>query len=132
MNKYNILKITPKFESENLLKETLTRIGIPNRREKVIFPSCYLYEKDGQYYLAHFKQLFLLETENAYDNMTEDDILRRNAIAYCLKEWGLISIDDEEEIQPHDMFIFILPYREKKYWTIKHKFNTNKIYSGNK
>jgi len=110
---------------EKVIKETLSRIGIANKKEKILFPSCYLYEKDDKSYIVHFKQLFLLERENAYDNIGPEDILRRNAIIYCLKQWGLIEVD-EKLIEPHNKFIFVLGHKAKKEWSIQHKFNVNK------
>jgi hypothetical protein len=106
--------------------ETLNRIGICNRKKQILYPSCYLYEKDDKVYLAHFKQLFLLTRNNAYNAICEDDLLRRNAIAFCLSQWNLIQVD-EEKIQPHDKFVFILPYNQKKDWQIQHKINFRNI-----
>jgi len=111
---------------EKVVKETLNRIGIANKKKKVLYPSCYLYEEDGKYYLAHFKQMFLLTRETAYNAICEDDILRRNAIAYCLRNWGLIEVD-EEKIDPYNKFVFVLPHSQKKEWKISHKFNFRTI-----
>ena len=95
---------------DKVIKETCNRIGIANKKNKILYPSCYLYEKDDKFYIAHFKKLFLLEKENAYDNICEDDILRRNAIIYCLQQWGLIQIVDEKMIEPHNKFVFVLRF----------------------
>ena len=105
-----------------VIEETLSRIGIPNKKKKIIYPSCYLYEKDEKFYLVHFKQLFILERENAYDNICEEDFIRRNSIAYCLKQWDLIEVD-EEKIDPHTSYVFVLKNKDRKEWTIKHKYD---------
>ena len=115
---------------DKVIKETLNRIGICNKKEKVLYPSCYLYEKDGKHFLVHFKQLFLLTRETAYNAICEDDILRRNAIAFCLKNWGLIEVADES-IEPHNKFVFVLPHNQKQDWKISHKFNFRSINSIN-
>lgn len=106
--------------NEKVLIETLTRIGVANKKEKILYPSVYLYKKDGKYYLTHFKQLFVLK-ENGYNNLSEDDIKRLNSIAYCLYIWELIDVD-LEKIKPYDTKVFVLPYKEKKNWKISHKY----------
>ena len=106
--------------------ETLNRIGICNKKLQILYPSCYLYEEDNRIFLVHFKQLFLLTRDSAYDAICQDDLLRRNAIAFCLKRWGLIDVDDDL-IEPHNKYIFVLPYNEKNDWKICHKFNFRNI-----
>ena len=110
------------IETKNVIKETLTRIGIANKKERILYPSCYLYEKDDLFYIVHFKQLFLLTRNNGYNNVSIEDIARRNSVIYCLKTWGLIDVDDKE-IMPHDKFVFVLSHKDKPYWKINHKFN---------
>lgn len=109
-----------------VISETLSRIGIANKIKKILFPSCYLHEIDGKFYLVHFKQLFMLTRETAYNAICEDDYLRRNAIAFCLRSWGLIDVE-EEKILPHDKFVYVLPHNEKSNWSINHKFNFRNI-----
>lgn len=111
---------------KKIVSESLNRMGIANKRKKILYPSCYLYEKDGKNYLVHFKEMFLLTRENAYNSICEDDILRKNAIAFCLKNWNLIDVSDEA-IEPHNKMVFVLPFGEKKNWSISHKFNTRTI-----
>jgi len=113
---------------DKVIKETLNRIGIANKKKKILYPSCYLIEENGKHYLAHFKQLFLLTRDSAYNAVCEDDILRRNAIAFCLKNWGLIEVEDEV-IEPHNKFVFVLPHTQKQDWKISHKFNFRTINS---
>lgn len=107
---------------KKVIQETTNRIGIANKKKKVLYPSCYIYEKDNKIYLVHFKQLFELTRENAYSNTSEEDVKRRNAVAFCLANWNLIEVD-EKKIEPHDTFVFVLPYKEKSEWKINHKIN---------
>jgi len=111
---------------DKVIKETLNRIGIANKMKKILYPSCYLYETEGKHYLVHFKQMFLLTRETAYNAVCEDDLLRRNAIAFCLRQWGLIEVN-EELITPHNNYVFVLPHNEKLDWQISHKFNFKNI-----
>ena len=43
------------------IRETLTRIGVASRRDKVLFQSCHILHKQGRYYIVHFKELFALD-----------------------------------------------------------------------
>lgn len=107
---------------DKVVKETCNRCGIVNKKQKIIYPSCYLYEHDGRYYIVHFKELFLLMRENGYNNISDEDIKRRNAIIFCLQNWGLINVIDGD-IDPHDVYVFVLPFSEKSEWKISHKIN---------
>lgn len=106
--------------SEKILIETLTRIGIADRKNKVLYPSTYLYKDEGKYFICHFKELFLLR-DQGYNNISQEDIKRRNSIVYCLYNWELIDVD-LEKIKPYDERVFILSYKEKKEWKIVHKY----------
>jgi hypothetical protein len=116
---------------KKVIQETMTRIGIANKKEKVIYPSCYFYEADGKNYIAHFKELFKLTRNNAYNNMCLDDELRLKAVCFCLRNWGLIDVSDED-INPSNKYVFVLPFKEKSQWRILHKFNIKSLYNENK
>jgi hypothetical protein len=120
-----LLKINPLVDIK-ILSETLQRIGIANKKNKILYPSCYIYEKDEVFYLVHFKEMFMLTRENAYNNICEEDIVRKNAVAFCLKNWGLIEVEDED-IEPHNKFVFVLAHQDREYWKISHKFNFKSI-----
>ena len=74
------------------VKETLTRIGVASRKEKILFQSCHILHKQGKYYIVHFKELFALDGKPV--DLVENDIERRNTIAKLLSDWGLIKILD--------------------------------------
>lgn len=44
----------------NIVEETLTRMGIPDNKNKILYQSCHLLKQFDTYYLCHFKQLFVL------------------------------------------------------------------------
>ncbi len=108
-----------------VVAESLQRIGIADKKRKILYPSCYLYNIDGKDYLCHFKELFIINDKDgtAYNNISLDDIARKNAIAFCLKNWKLITVD-EEKIKEHERFVFVLPHSQKKEWTVIHKFSS--------
>ena len=113
---------------KKVIQESLSRIGIANKKKKILFPSCYLLEDNDKIYLAHFKELFKITRDNAYENLCEDDILRLQSIAWNLKNWGLINVDDSS-ITNHSKYVFVLPFKEKNQWVISHKFNIKNLYS---
>lgn len=111
---------------DKVVKETLSRCGIVNRKRKILYPSCYLIEHDSKYYIFHFKELFAITRSNYYNNISDEDLKRKNSIIFCLKNWGLIDVD-ESLIEPHDMYVFVLSHDKKEEFTVSHKFNMAKI-----
>jgi hypothetical protein len=109
------------------VKETLTRIGVSSRKDKILYQSCHILHKQGKYYIVHFKELFALDGKPT--NISDNDIQRRNAIANLLEEWGLLRIKNasliENNIAPLHQ-IKILPYREKDEWELVAKYNIGK------
>jgi hypothetical protein len=116
-------------EQDDFLKvrETLTRIGVSSRKEKVLYQSCHILHKQGKYYIVHFKELFALDGKPS--NISENDIQRRNAIANLLEEWGLIKILNpkiiEDNLAPIHQ-IKIIAFKEKDDWELIPKYNIGK------
>ena len=116
-------------EQDDFLKvrETLTRIGVSSRKEKVLYQSCHILHKQGHYYIVHFKELFALDGKPS--NISENDIQRRNAIANLLEEWGLVKIINRKLLEdniapPHQ--IKIISFKEKDDWELIAKYNIGK------
>ena len=122
------LEVKLKREEDFLkVKETLTRIGIASRKEKKLYQSCHILHKRGQYYIVHFKELFLLDGKQS--DFTDEDRGRRNAIALLLEEWGLLSVVDADKYQePRAKIssIRILPFKEKGEWDLESKYTIGK------
>ena len=116
-------------EQDDFLKvrETLTRIGVSSRKEKVLYQSCHILHKQGKYYIVHFKELFALDGKPS--NLSENDIQRRNAIANLLEEWGLVKVLNkkimEDNIAPLHQ-IKIISFKEKDEWQLITKYNIGK------
>jgi len=116
-------------EQDDFLKvrETLTRIGVSSRKEKVLYQSCHILHKQGKYYIVHFKELFALDGKPS--NISENDIQRRNAIAVLLEEWGLVKIINSniltDNIAPLHQ-IKIISFKEKVEWDLIAKYNIGK------
>jgi alanine racemase len=128
----NFIEVTL-IEQDDFLKvkETLTRIGVSSRKEKVLYQSCHILHKQGKYYITHFKELFALDGKPS--NMTENDIQRRNSIAVLLEDWGLVKIVNKNiignNIAPIHQ-IKIISFKEKDDWELVPKYNIGKRSGG--
>ena len=110
---------------EDFLKimETLTRVGVASRQNKILYQSCHILHKKGRYAIVHFKELFKLDGKTT--DFTEEDRGRRNRIAKLLEEWNLCKIVDskrvEEPLVPMSL-VKVLPFREKNEWKLEAKY----------
>lgn len=116
-------------EKDDFLKvrETLTRIGVASKKEKVLYQSCHILHKQGKYYIVHFKELFALDGKPT--DITENDVARRNTIAILLEDWGLLKLVDKqrtEELKVNISQIKIIGHKEKDDWTLTPKYNIGK------
>jgi len=109
------------------IRETLTRIGVASRKDKIIYQSCHILHKQGKYYIVHFKELFALDGKPS--NFVDEDKARRNTIANLIAEWGLVKLVDpaktESPVAPLSQ-IKVLPYKEKNEWELVTKYNIGK------
>lgn len=124
----SLLEITLPNDDDFLkIKETLTRIGIASKKDKTLYQSCHILHKRGRYYVVHFKELFLLDGRPS--EFTEDDMARRNTIAFLLEEWGLVNIVDRDLIStllaPTNQ-IKIISHKEKSEWMLISKYTVGK------
>lgn len=111
-------------ESFLKIRETLTRIGIASRKENKLFQSIHILHKRGKYYLVHFKELFALDGKET--DFTEEDRARRNKIVTLLRDWNLLTINDEEKVKsPMASMnqIKVLSYAEKSKWQLESKYS---------
>jgi hypothetical protein len=104
------------------IKESLTRIGVINFKNKELFQSCHILHKKGDYYIVHFKLMFALDGRKV--EFIEDDWKRQNRIAKILSEWGLCDlvtqINDDDMV--HQSNIKVLKYKDKQEWTLRQKY----------
>jgi len=105
------------------VKETLTRIGVASRRENKLYQSCHILHKQGRYFIVHFKELFLLDGKKS--NLEESDIARRNSIATLLSDWGLVTLESPEKLNPIAPLrqIKIITFKDKDDWELCPKYN---------
>lgn len=106
------------------VRETLTRIGVASKKEKILYQSCHILHKQGLYYIVHFKELFALDGKPS--NFAEEDVARRNTIANLIAEWGLVTLVEEAKTKAPVAAmsqVKIIPYKEKNDWQLVTKYN---------
>lgn len=106
------------------IRETLTRIGIASKKDEILYQSCHILHKRGQYAIVHFKELFLLDGKQT--DITESDLARRDTIAKILEQWGLVTIVHPDEVSDTtDLLnqIKVLKFNEKNDWQLVAKYN---------
>jgi hypothetical protein len=117
-------------EKDDFLKvrETLTRIGVASKKDRILYQSCHILHKRGHYAIVHFKELFALDGKPT--DISENDLSRRNAIAVLLSDWGLVEIVNKDKAQtPPPIFlsqIKILSHKEKDDWELVTKYSIGK------
>ena len=123
-NPNSMLEVTLN-EPDDFLKvrETLTRIGVASRKDNKLYQSCHILHKQGRYFIVHFKELFLLDGKKS--NLEENDVARRNTIATLMSDWGLLSIDNKDKLQPIAPLrqIKIISFKDKDQWELCPKYN---------
>jgi hypothetical protein len=109
------------------IKETLTRIGVSSKKDKILYQSCHILHKRNEYAILHFKELFSLDMKP--NVISEDDLGRRNTITNLLEEWGLLTIINssitEDPITPLSQ-IKVLSHKEKPEWKLECKYTIGK------
>ena len=105
------------------VRETLSRIGVASRKDKVLYQSCHILHKQGRYFIVHFKELFALDGKDA--DFSDNDLQRRNTVAHLLADWGLITIlnpEIHEDRAPLNQ-IKVIAFKEKNEWELDQKYN---------
>lgn len=125
----DLVEIKLKEEDDFLkVRETLTRIGVASKKDRVLYQSCHILHKKGLYYLVHFKELFALDGKET--DLSENDLARRNAIAKLLEDWGLVTVVNKNQVEnPPPIFlsqIKIISHKEKDDWELVAKYNIGK------
>ena len=123
-NPNNMLEVTLNEPDDFLkIRETLTRIGVASRKDNKLYQSCHILHKQGRYFIVHFKELFLLDGKKS--NLEENDVARRNTIATLMSDWGLLSVDNKNNLNPIAPLrqIKIISYKDKGQWELCPKYN---------
>ena len=120
----NMLEVTLNEPDDFLkIRETLTRIGVASRKDNKLYQSCHILHKQGRYFIVHFKELFLLDGKKS--NLEENDVGRRNTIATLMSDWGLLTVENKEQLRPIAPLrqIKIISFKDKDEWELCPKYN---------
>jgi len=123
-NPSNMLEVTLNEPDDFLkIRETLTRIGVASRKDNKLYQSCHILHKQGRYFIVHFKELFLLDGKKS--NLEENDVARRNTIATLMSDWGLLTIEKRDKLEPIAPLrqIKIISFKDKDQWELCPKYN---------
>ena len=123
-NPGNMLEVTLNEPDDFLkIRETLTRIGVASRKDNKLYQSCHILHKQGRYFIVHFKELFLLDGKKS--NLEENDIARRTTISTLMSDWGLLTVENKEQLQPIAPLrqIKIISFKDKDQWELCPKYN---------
>ena len=108
------------------VRETLTRIGVSSKKDKILYQSCHILHKQRRYFIVHFKELFALDGKPT--NFSDEDKQRRNTISNLLSEWGLVELIDASKTEDAAplAIIKIFSHKEKAEWRLETKYNIGK------
>lgn len=124
----DMVEVTLKEKDDFLkVRETLTRIGVASKKEKILYQSCHILHKQGKYYIVHFKELFSLDGKPT--DFSDNDIARRNTVTNLLSDWELLQIVDKEKTKEPTVSLSqvkIIPHKEKNEWQLVPKYNIGK------
>ena len=119
---------TPTRDDFNKIKETLTRIGLFGGKDinetPILWQSCHIFQKQGRYFIVHFKQLFLLDGKSK-TVFSEEDQRRTIKIAQLLEDWGMIEIISKytEILDDSDNVTFVIvPHKNKHRYVLAPKY----------
>ncbi|MDV7391999.1 translational repressor RegA [Arthrospira platensis SPKY1] len=111
----------------NVIRETLSRIGIAVESSRMLYQSCHILHKQGKYYIVHFKECHRLDGRP--DTFSVEDLARRNTISNMLAEWGLLELVNPTKtatpVLPPSQ-IKVIPFRDKENWTLSVKYSIGK------
>lgn len=117
-----MIEITLKQPEDFLkVKETLTRMGIANNTQKILYQSCHILQKQGLYYIVHFKEMLKMDGRQVI--IDYEDEVRRDSIAQLLENWGLLDIKSADETMYEMENNFrVISFKQKEEWTLKSKY----------
>lgn len=109
----------------NVIRETLSRIGVASRRSKELFQSCHILHKRGRYFIVHFKEMFMLDGKSSV--ISDQDLRNRNFVAKLVVDWGLAEFSDKNlSLDTANVSLKVLTFAEKETWKLSPKYTIGK------
>jgi len=104
------------------VKETLQRMGVASRKDKVLIQTAHILHKRGRYYICHFKELFGADGKTA--ELSDGDIARRNLIVKYLKDWDMVTpiSTNFEHPMGSPRMLKVLKHHERDDWELAQKY----------
>lgn len=102
----------------NKVKETLTRMGIPNVRENKLIQTAHILHRRGHYYICHFLEMYALDGRMI--DLEDADIGRRNLIVKYLIDWDLVKpiTDNWKDPMIEGNKLKVIKYSDKQKWQL--------------
>lgn len=100
------------------VKETLTRMGVANIRDKVLYQSCHILQKQGEYFIVHFKDMMRLDGKSV--NISDEDSLRTRSIAKTLESWNLVETNLGAIVTANNFYV--IKHSQKPEWKLFAKY----------
>ncbi|WWS24675.1 hypothetical protein vBKpnAMK4_00491 [Klebsiella phage vB_Kpn_AM_K4] len=86
----------------------------------VLYQSCHILQKQGRYYIVHFKEMLKLDGRPVTIDL--EDEIRRDSIAQLLADWGLLSINRGQTLAQMQNNFRVITFKQKHEWTLKSKY----------
>lgn len=113
----------PTKDHFNMIKETLTRIGMPGGSQDFpkLYQSCHILYRKKKYYIVHFKEMFILD--GLPSSLSESDLLRRDTIINLLRQWNLLDVIPGQDLrEPSFNLVKVLRKDESHGWELTPKY----------
>ena len=112
-------------EPDDFLKvrETLSRMGVASRREKILWQSAHILHKKGRYYIAHFKELFALDGKETNISISDLEVVENKStgqLNYLYNDNKFLPL--YEYIYNGKVINYILPISGKGLWSTLYGF----------
>jgi len=129
----NLIEIKPKHKIK-IISETLSRLGIGNHKNKILYQTCHIIKVFSRWFLIHYKEGFFIDGK--FPEWVKGDLERRNEIANLLERWGLIEILNPDEMYysygqdidcDESIKIYKLKREEKDNYIIERKIDIKRI-----
>ena len=108
---------------QKVIEETLTRIGIVDKKKNIIYQSCHLLKHFDTFFLAHFKQLFVLSTDKngypGFGNVSLEDINEKLAVLIDYYNNNITSYNKLITMFPTNIVAKINKYKTKLFFDMK-------------
>jgi len=110
------VEIAVKNDDEFLIiRETLTRIGIPNGNE--LQQQCHIFHKQGRYFIVHYTHMLAFNGENI--DLHPESWATARDIAAMLVGWNLTTLVKYREHLGPSIPLTVVQSKDRRNWTLR-------------